>query len=171
MAGVLTLSQWLGGPDEVIVESEFPSTTKTLVYYFNTNVAGWSYKLDYQVVIVDTIAYNRDGTPNFADSKVIGSFPYGVVNTSTYITVANTITGIVNVTHPANLYTESIVPDARLNIPLLVMGFTWTDANTPAQSNTHRIAKIMAWEPQVPVGDPTTSTNYTALVITPTPTP
>lgn len=163
MAGVLTLSQWLGGPDEVIVESEFPSTSRTLAYAFGTNIADWSFKLDYQTVIVDTVAYNRDGTPNFADSKVIGSFPYGTVNTSSYITVMNTISGLVNVTHPPGLYTASIVPDARVNIPLMVMGFTWTDNQSPKQTNTHRIAKLMAWEPQVPVGDPTTSTSYTAV--------
>jgi hypothetical protein len=165
MAGVLTLSQWLGGPDEVKVESEFPSTSKTLAYNFARNITGWTFKLDYQAVVVDTISYNRDGTPNFADSKVIGSFPMGTVNTSTYINVVNSSVGLVNVTHPPALYAGSIVPDARVNNPLLVMGFTWTDNNSPKQTDTHRIAKIMAWEPQVPVGDPTTATNYTPLTL------
>jgi len=166
MAGILTLSQWLGGPDDVKVESEFPSTSKTLAYNFGTNITGWVFKLDYQAVVVDTIAYNRDGSPNFADSKVIGSFPYGIVNTSSFVTVVNASAGLVNVTHPGSLYTAPIIPDARVNNPLLVMSLTWTDASSPPQTNTHRIAKIMAWEPQVTVGDPTTSTNYTALVIT-----
>jgi hypothetical protein len=165
MAGVLTLSQWLGGPDDVKVESEFPSTTRTYAYAFNTNVTGWTFKLDYQAVVVDSMTYNRDGSPNFSSSKVIGSFPYGVVDTSTYIIVMNTASGIVNVTHPASLYTGPIIPDARVNNPLLVMSFTWTDNQSPKQTNTHRIAKIMAWEPQVVVGDPTTSTNYSALIV------
>ena len=165
MAGVLSLSQWLGGPDDVKVDSEFPSTTKTLAYNFGTSVSGWEFKLDYQAVVVDKIAYDRDGTPNFSSSKVIGNFPYGVVSTSTNITVANTASGIVNVTHPAALYTGPIIPDARVNNPLLVMSLTWTDNQTPKQTNTHRIAKIMAWEPQVTVGDPTTSTSYTPLVV------
>ena len=165
MAGVLSFSQWLGGPDDVKVDSEFPSTTKTLAYNFGTNVTGWEFKLDYQTVVVDTISYDRDGTPNFSNSKVLGSFPYGIVSTSTYINVVSAATGIVNVTHPANLYTGPIIPDARQNNPMLIMGFTWTDNQTPKQTNTHRIAKIMAWEPQVTVGDPTTATNYTPLTL------
>lgn len=165
MAGVLTLSQWLGGPDEIKVESAFPSTTKTLAYNFGQDITGWTFKLDSQTVIVDTIAYDRDGTPNFTNSKVIGSYPHSVVATATYITVMNTVTGIVNVTHPAGLYTGPIIPDARQNIPLQVMGFTWTDNQSPKQVNTHRIAKILAWEPEVTVGDPTTSTSYTALTL------
>ena len=165
MAGVLTFNQWLGGPDDVKVDSEFPSTTKTLAYNFGTNVTGWEFKLDYQTVVVDTISYDRDGTPNFSGSKVLGSFPYGIVSTATYINVVSEATGLVNVTHPANLYTGPIIPDARQNNPMLIMGFTWTDNQTPKQTNTHRIAKIMAWEPQVTVGDPTTATNYTPLTL------
>jgi len=165
MAGVLTLSQWLGGPDAVKVESTFPSSTKTLAYNFGQNISGWTFKLDYQTVIVDTIAYDRDGTPNFTNSTILGSFPYGTVNSTTNIVVMNTATGIVNVTHPSGLYTGPIIPDARANIPLLIMSFTWTDNQSPKQSNTHRIAKIMAWEPEVTVGNPTTSTSYTALVV------
>jgi hypothetical protein len=165
MAGVLTFSQWLGGPDDVKVDSEFPSTSKTLAYNFGRNITGWVFKLDYQTVVVDTMSYNRDGSPNFADSKVIGSFPYGTVSTSSYISVVSASSGIVNVTHPGSLYTGSIIPDARVNNPILVMSFTWTDNGTPAQTDTHRIAKIMAWEPQVTVGDPITSAGYTALSV------
>lgn len=166
MAGVLSLSQWLGGPDDVKVESTFPSTTKTLAYNFGQDITGWEFKLDHQTVIVDSIAYDRDGTPNFSASRVLGSYPYGVVSTATYISVMNTTTGLVNVTHPANLYTGPIVPDARANVPLQVMSLTWTDNQTPKQSNSHRIASILAWEPQVVVGDPTTTTNYSALTVT-----
>ena len=163
MAGVLTLSQWLGGPDEVKVESTFPSSSKTYAYNFARNISGWTFKLDYQTVVVDTITYTRDGTPNFDTSQVIGSFPTGVVNTGTYISVANASTGLVNVTHPGGLYTGKILPDARANNPLLVMSLTWTDTATPPQINTHRIAKILAWEPEVTVGDPITSAGYTAI--------
>jgi hypothetical protein len=172
MAGVLSFSDWIGGPDTEIIESVFPSTTKTYAYNFARNVTGWTFKLDAQTIVVDAITYTRDGTPNFDTSAVIGSFPYAVVeqtsqstNTGTNIKIVTTNTGLVNVTHPANLYTASIIPDARANIPLLVMGFTWTDNSTPPQVNTHRIVKIMAWEPQVGVGNPTTSTSYTALSV------
>ena len=163
MAGVLTLGAWLGGPDSVKVDSEFPSTQKTYAYNFAQNITGWTFKLDYQTVVVDTITYDRNGDPNFASSTVLGSFPSATVTTATYITVMNTSTGLVNVTHPAGLYSGPILPDARANNPLLVMSFSWTDNGSPKQTNLHRIAKILAWEPEVVPGSPTTATNYTAI--------
>jgi len=167
MAGVLTLGQWLGGPDNVKVESTFPSSSRTYTYNFAQDITGWSFKLDAQTVIVNNIAYDRTGEPNFADSQVIGFFPYTVVSTSSYIAVLNAAAGIVNVTHPPNLYTGSIIPDARADIPLQVMGLTWTtpaQGPTPAQINTHRIAKILAWEPQVSPTDPKLDPGYTSIV-------
>lgn len=165
MAGILTIGDWLGGPDNVKVESTFPSSTKTYAYDFDRNITGWTFHLDYQTVVVDQISYDRNsGEPNFATSAVIGSFPSGVVSTSSYIQVMNEVTGIVNVTHPPAVYAGSIYPDARSNVPLLVMSLTWTDNQTPPQKTTHRIAKILSWEPGVPVGTPTTSTGYTAVV-------
>jgi len=165
MAGVLTLGQWLGGPDNVKVEASFPSSTKTYAYNFARSISGWTFHLDYQTVVVDQISYDRNtGEPNFSTSAIIGSFPSGVVSTASYIAVMNTASGIVNVTHPGGLYAGSIYPDARSNVPLLVMSLTWTDNSTPGQSTTHRMAKILSWEPGVPVGTPTTSTGYVAVV-------
>jgi hypothetical protein len=167
MAGVLTLGQWLGGPDNVKVESTFPSSSRTYTYNFAQDITGWTFKLDAQTVIVNTITYDRTGEPNFANSEVIGFFTYTVVTTSSYIAVVNTASGIVNVTHPPNLYTGGIFPDARANVPLQVMGLTWTtpaSGPTPAQINSHRIAKILAWEPQVPPTNPTLDAGYTSLV-------
>lgn len=168
MAGVLTLGQWLGGPDNVKVESTFPSSQKTYSYDFDQNITGWTFKLDYQTVIVNTITYTRDGEPNFADSQVIGYFPAGVVSTSSYISVVSAVNGTVNVTHPSGLYPEAngILPDSRQNVPLLVMGFAWTNTATPPVTNIHRVAKILAWEPGVLPEDPTTltTTNYVSIV-------
>ena len=77
MAGVLTLGQWIGGPDNVKVESTFPTSQKTYTYNFDQNITGWTFQLDYQTVVVDTITYDRNGEPNFAASKVVGYFPAG----------------------------------------------------------------------------------------------
>jgi hypothetical protein len=166
MAGILTLGQWLGGPDDVKVESVFPSTVKTYAYNFARSISGWTFKLDYQAIVVDTITYDRNtGAPNFANSQVIGYFPSGTANTATYINVVSEGSGIVNVTHPGNIYTGAILPDARANTPLLVMSFTWTDNLTPvAQTNTHRMAKILAWEPEVTVDNPINSVGYVSLI-------
>jgi hypothetical protein len=165
MAGILTLGMWLGGPDDVKVESTFPSTVKTYAYNFARSVSGWDFKLDYQTVVVDTISYDRNtGAPNFANSQVIGYFPGGTVSTATYINVVSTSSGIINVTHPAALYTGAILPDARANSPLLVMSFTWSDNMVPAQVNTHRMAKILAWEPEVTPNNPINSAGFVSLL-------
>jgi len=173
MAGVLTLSQWLGGPDQVIVESTFPSSSKTYAYNFGQPITGWSFDLKSQTVVVDQISYDRiTGTPNFANSQVIGYFPEQQISTSTYINVASTTYGYVNVTHPPGLYTGSILPDARANTPITIVSFTWSipnetihGATVPTQINSHRIGKIMAWEPPVTPGDPILSDGYTSIVL------
>lgn len=168
MAGILTLGQFLGGPDNVKVEGTFPSSQKTYSYNFDQNIVGWTFKLDYQTVVVDQIAYARDGEPNFANSKVIGYFPSGVISTATYISVVSSAAGTVNVTHPANLYPEEngILPDSRQNVPLLVVSLAWTNNATPPVTNIHRIAKILAWEPGVLPVDPTTltTTNFVSII-------
>jgi hypothetical protein len=164
MAGILNFNDWLGGPDRVEIESTFPSSSKSLIYNFAQDVTGWTFKLDHQTIIADPVSFDRTtGLPNFANSTVIGFGPYTLLSTATVVTVTNTASGIVKVTHPANMYTGPILPDARAKVPLTVVSFTWADGGTPPQVNTHRWVKLMAWEPQVPTGDPTTATNYTAI--------
>ena len=121
--------------------------------------------LDYQTVVVDVIAYDRNtGAPNFANSKIIGTFPSGNITTATYVRVVSTSSGTVAVTFPGGLYTGPIIPDARSHNPITVIGVTWTDDNTPAQINTHRWAFIQSWEPGVTPADPVLANNYTAIV-------
>ena len=165
MAGVLTLGEWLGGPDNIPVEQVFPSTQRTLNYDFSTSIVGWNFHVDYQTLITDSLAFDRDGAPNFANSQIIGYFPKGVVSTSTNIAVVNASSGTVNITIPGNLYTGPIIADARKNVPINIVGVTWTDASTPVQVNTHRWALIQSWEPDVTVGDPTLAAGYTALTL------
>lgn len=172
MPGVLSIADFLGGPDDIQCESVFPSTKKTYVYNFARSVSGWTFQLEAQAVIVDSIAYDRNGDPNFSASQVIGYFPKEMVSTSTYISVASTANGVVNVTHPGGIYTDKILPDSRKNVPLLVFSFQWdqpsetiSGVTVGAQSNSHRIAKILAWEPGVTPGDPaaTTATGFVSL--------
>jgi len=163
MPGVLNFDQYLGGADEIKIEQAFPSTQKTLIYDYGMNVTGWTFELDYQTLVVDTITFNRNtGKPNFANSKVIGSFPRvdissGNINT----TAANT--GKIYVTFPADMYTGPIIPDARLNVPIVVIALTWTDTSSPTQTQTHRWALVQCWEPDVTVGNPINEVSYTAL--------
>jgi len=164
MSGVLNFDQYLGGPDQIKIEQVFPSNQKTLVYNFNQDITGWTFVMDHQTLVVDQVTFNRNsGQPNFSTSSVIGFFPK-VELTGTAV-VDNASTGRVLVTLPANMYTGPIIPDARLNVPITIVGITWTDDQSPAQINTHRWALVQCWEPDVTPGDPTASTNplYTAI--------
>ena len=65
MPGVLNFNQYIGGPDQIKVEQVFPSTQKTLIYNFGIDITGWTFAADYQTLVVDSVAFNRNtGQPN-----------------------------------------------------------------------------------------------------------
>jgi hypothetical protein len=162
----LDFSQYIGGNDNVQVEIVFPSTQKTVVYNYGTDITGWTFHLDYQTVVADTITYNvQTGAPNFSGTKLIGTFPGGIISTSTYVSVINASSGTVAITVPGGIYTGPIIPDARSHTPITVVGITWADASTPPQVNTHRWALLQAWEPGVTPGDPVLDINYTPITV------
>ena len=163
MAGVLSFSDYLAGPDNLQLEQVFPGTQRVLQYNFGVNIAGWTFHADYQTLVVNPISFDRDGTPNFSSSQVAGYFTGGTISTSSYISVVNSSTGRVNITIPKNLYTGPILPDARQNVPVMVVGVTWTDAGSPASANTHRWAFLQCYEPGVAPTDPTLNDGYTAI--------
>jgi len=164
MAGILDFQQYIGGADQIKIEQAFPKDQKNLVYNFQQNITGWQFELDYQTIVVDEIAFNRNtGQPNFANSTVIGTF--AKVELAGQTSVINAALGTVRVTFPQNMYTGPIIPDARQNVPIVVVALTWTDANSPANIHTHRWALIQCWEPDVAAGDPTLHVNYTALTV------
>jgi len=166
MAGVLNFQQYIGGPDQIKVEQIFPSNQKTFLYNFAQDITGWTFAVDYQTLVVDSVTFNRNtGQPNFTDSRVIGSFAKVEISGDSAPDVIDAAAGTVKVYIPAGMYTGPIIPDARQNVPITVVGVTWTDNATPAQINTHRWAFINCWEPDVTVGDPTLAVGYTALTL------
>lgn len=166
MAGVLSFSDYLGGPDNIQVEQIFPSTKRTYNYNFNTDITGWTWAVDYQTLVVNPVTYDRNGVPNFSASQVIGFFPKVDVTTdSSVINVVNAALGTVNITIPAGMYSGALIPDARKNVPITIVGITWTTADTPTQVNSHRWAFIQCYEPDVAIGNPILENDYTALTI------
>jgi len=166
MSGVLSFSDFLGGPDNIQAEAIFPSSKRTYAYNFNQNITGWTWGLDAQTLIVNPVTYDRNGVPNFSSSLVIGYFAkQELAVDSTTINVINAAAGTVNITIPANLYTGAIIPDARKNVPITIVGVTWTTNTSPTQVNSHRWAFIQSWEPDVDVGNPILSAGFTALTI------
>jgi hypothetical protein len=163
-AGVLSFAEYIGGPDEVIAAQSFPSDQKSYLYNFDTNITGWTFSADFQTLVVDKIAFNRyTGQPNFANSQVIGSFPKVELTGTTAPQVSNASSGLVSLRVPASMYTGPIIPDARANVPVTVVAFTWSNADTFATTQTHRWAFVQCWEPDVAVGDPTDDAGYTPL--------
>jgi len=166
MAGVLSFSDYLGGPDNIQVEQIFPSTKRTYAYNFNQNITGWTWAIDYQTLVVNPVTYDRNGIPNFSSSLVIGYFPKTDVTVdSSVLNVINASAGTVNITIPGGMYTGPIIPDARKNVPITIVGITWTTADTPTQVNSHRWAFIQCYEPDVTIGNPILDNAYTALNI------
>ena len=171
MAGVLNFSQFVGSPDDIIVEQWFPSNRRTLIFNFNQDITDWSFTAEFQTIVVDTVTFNRTtGKPNFAESSVIGSFaPQSLDSFASGVYIPATIdvaAGTVRITHPNGMYTGPILPDARQNVPITVFSLTWTDASSPISNvNTHRYALVNCWEPEVTPGDPTLDGSYTALVV------
>ena len=164
MAGVLTFAQFVGGADQLILKQDFPSSQSSLIYNYNQDITGWTFEADYQVIVVDSVAYDRyTGEPNFANSTVIGSFPKAEITGPTAPSVVDAASGTVKFTIPADMYTGALFPDARRNVPIAVLGFTWTTADSPTQTQTHRWAVVQSYEPDVTIGDPTLEADYTAL--------
>ena len=171
MAGVLNFSNYIGGADNIQVKQIFPSTQQTYQYNFNENITGWTFELDHQTLIVDPVTFDRNtGEPNFTSSLVIGYFPKVDLTISTSnVNVVSASTGLVNITIPSGLYTGPILPDARSKVPVTIFGVTWTQpavaGQTPTQTNTHRWALIMSYEPDVTIGSPTTGAGYVAITV------
>lgn len=166
MAGILNFQQYIGGPDQIKCEQVFPSNQRTLLYNFDRDITGWTFTVDHQTIVVDELTFNRNtGQPNFATSKVIGSFAKVELTGDNAPDVVDASLGTVKVYLPAAMYIGPIIPDARQNVPITVVAVTWTDNSSPAQVNTHRWALIQCWEPDVVVGDPITDAGYTALTL------
>jgi len=166
MAGILNFANYLGGADNIQIEQIFPSDQRTFVYNFGQDITSWTFHLDYQTVVADSVSFDRiTGEPNFAATTIIGSFPAGTISTGTYVTVTDAAAGIVAITIPGGLYTGSILPDARKHNPITIVGVTWTQPSTPAQIATHRWAFIQSYEPGVNPGDPVLDENYSPIAV------
>lgn len=163
-SGVLSFSDYIGGPDEVVALQAFPSDQKSYSYNFGVNVTGWTFTADYQTIVVDQVSFNRyTGQPNFANSQVIGSFPKAELTGNNAPQITNAAAGDVTLRIPSGMYSGPILPDARENVPVTVVAFTWQTADAFPAIQTHRWALVQAWEPDVEIGDPTTDPDYTAL--------
>ena len=146
---LLSFKQYIGGADNVQVIEKFPSEQKTFTYDFGVDISNYSFELDAQTIVVDSVTYNvNTGDPTFSTSNVTGYFAnvdVGAANVSN----RNNSAGTVNITMPSNLYAGNVLmPDARTNVPITVFSVTWTNGGvTPNTVESHRWAVIERYKP------------------------
>lgn len=168
MSRLLDIQDYLGGPDTITIEL-FPRQQRAFSYNFNTNISAYQFSADYQSIVLDVVSYDRNtGEPNFADTKVIGTFANVYQVDPSYISVTNATTGLVTLTIPENRYTGNIIPNAREKVIGTVLTFQWSlSADPTAVKDAHRFLILERYEPGVKVGDPTLETvengGYVAL--------
>lgn len=172
MAGILDFQQFVGGDNIIQLISASPSEKNNRIYTVAdadgepVDITDWELEADFQTIIVDTLAYNRHtGEPNFANSTVVGTFAKEEITGDDAPAIVSASAGTMRVTFPADMYTGPIIPDARQNVPIVVVGFTFTNADTPTAIENHKWGIIQSWEPDVEVGDPTLDAGYTALTV------
>ena len=163
----LTVSQYLGGADNVKFIEKFPSEQKTFNYDFGANITNYAFELDAQTIVVDTLTYDRTtGDPNFTDSTVVGYFANVDIGSGN-VSARNNTAGTVNITIPSHIYppTANITPDARTNIPITIFSVAWTDSgSTPTTTQAHRWAVIERYKPgDNALGNVRASAGFTSL--------
>lgn len=172
---LLDFKQYIGGADNVVNLEMFPSQTKSYIYSFNQNVTGYTFNMDYQSLLLDTVTYDRTtGLPNFSETNVLGYFDnYTNLTTentmSDHIDTSGQIQGDVAITLPKNRYTGAIFPSARQNVVATVVSMEWSSqgSTTVTEKNLHRFLILERWEPGVTAGDPSqeTSPQFTAITL------
>jgi len=171
---LLDFSQYIGGADNVKVIEMFPRSQQKFQYNFGSNVSTYSFSADMHSILLDQVSYDRNtGDPNFTETTVLGYFNNNVSIGSGNIDLSQANSGIITFTIPQNRYSGNIVPNARENVVMTVVGFQWDTPATafqPAEKQLHRWAIIERWEPGVTPGDPKQNSGgqpaYTALSIT-----
>ena len=168
MSKLLNFSQFIGGADNSIVVEAFNSEQTTYNYNFaNTSVAGYTWDLDSQTIVVDTMAADRiTGLPNFTDSKVVGYFPLEQINVATYVNTSDAANGNVAVTIPSGLYDLGILPNSQSNVAISCVGVKWTDIATPSTTFVHRYAIVQRWTPETTIGNPRDEATFIPITIT-----
>ena len=163
---LLDFKSFVQGADNVVVEDIFPSTVKTYTYDYDTDVTNYNFTAEYQTIIADVVTYDRNtGLPNFTDTTIIGFFGNGMGQSIPGSNIINNGTaGTVNFTVPASMYAGPIIPNARINVPMTIVTFNWTNQNvTPNTVESHRWCFMQRWESSVSPADPVLDSAYVPL--------
>ena len=158
----LTFNDFIVGPNVVDIKKYFPSSRKELTITLDTDITSWTVEADYQCLVVDAVAFDRHtGDPNFAESTVIGYFPKVEITGSDIPVLSDAANGEITFYIPADMYTGGLLPGTRTNAVVAVLGLTYTD--TDGNIDTIRFPRLVSYEPDVALSDPTDEVDYTAI--------
>jgi len=162
--GTLAFDDYLGGADQLQLQSSFPSVQQIKAYDFGQDVTGWTFEAEYQTIVVDSYATDKyTGEPSFSSSTVTGTFASTTISGANEPAVTDAANGLVDLILPVDMYTGPIIPGSKLSAPIVIFTFRWTDANSPANISMHRWGIIECWESGVIAEDPTFDAGYTPL--------
>ena len=159
---LLDFKNYVGGSDNVQVIELFTDTQQSYTYNFGTDITDYTFTVDYQTLVVDTLTYERTtGLPSFSNSSVVGYFA-NVTGGAGLITNKNNAEGTVSITIPEDRYTGQLLPNARANVPVTVLSVNWADAAlTNPDQQAHRWAILERYKPGTStLGDPTLDSNF-----------
>lgn len=158
-----SFNEFIVGPNTIDIQKFYPSSRQRLLVNLGTDITGYTIAADYQVLVVDTIAFDRhSGDPNFAESTLIGTFPLTEITGGDVPTITDATAGDVEVVIPADMYTGPMYPGDRTNALVAVVGFTYTDLDGFIE--TIRIPRLISYEPDVAIGNPVDEVDYEAKV-------
>lgn len=157
----LSFNEFIVGPNVSDIQKHFPSNRKSIPADFATDVTGWTFASEYKCLVLDTIAFDRAGDPNFTDSQVIGSFATVQMTGGDAPVVTDAANGLVDYVIPADMYTGALKPGSRTLPVVAIIDFEYTDAD--GFKETTRYARLMSAEADTVLGDPTAEAGYTAL--------
>lgn len=157
----LTFNDYISGSNVSSIKKQYPSSQFIVNYDAGEDVTSWTFSADYQTIVVDNIAFDRAGEPNFTSAQVLGYFPAVTITGGDAPVVTDAANGLVKFTIPGDMYDGPINPNIRNIGVVTVVGFTVeTDDGT---KDTTRYARLQCWESGVDLGDPATHTGYVAL--------
>lgn len=156
----MTFSQYIGDSN-VQTKTAYPSDRSTVSINFGEDVTNYTFDADYQVLIIDALAFDRSDAPNYKDSSVIGTFAKVVMAGGDVPVVTNATNGDVTFTFPEDMYSGLMLPDARKNVPIVSVGFRYTRADGTTDAVVYAVR--LKYEPGNAIGDPVLDVSYSAI--------
>jgi len=158
----LLFNDFIVGPTTVPIQTHFPSARRQIAMTVAADITGWTFTATYRNLVLDAVAFDRSGTPNFTSSTVIGYFPEVTVGGGDVPVIVNGTAGTMNIFIPADMYTGGLLSGSRTKPVVSVYNLHMTD--TSSNITVMRYPQFIAYESSMAVSDPTLEVGYVAVV-------